>query len=90
MPRTGSQSSSSDTALAASTYSISYCVSLSPGRTASLMALSLLELHGGALLSPCSSWPQVRNLFILGWGQGGMKQITELAVTPALSRAAQG
>lgn len=61
MLRMGSLSSLLGTAWAAYMCSISYCASLSPGKTASLMVLSLLGLHGVALSSPCWSWPQVRS-----------------------------
>lgn len=87
----GSLSSLLGTALAAYTCSISYCVSLSPGRTASSMVLSLSGLLGAVPSSPCGSWPQVRSLSstVIQYGVR-MKQITELAVTPALLGVAQG
>lgn len=70
MTLTGSLSSLLGTALGPFMCSISYCVSLSPGRTASSMGLSLSGLHGVVPSSPCRSWPQVRSLSV--------------AVTPAL------
>jgi hypothetical protein len=62
MPLMGSLSSSLGIALAVCMCSTSYCGSLSPGRTTSLMVLSLSGLRGVVPSRPCGSWPQVRSL----------------------------